>query len=437
MRNSTSVRDAFAYEASLRRVSDLGLRAALFRGACLIVVVVAIAVGDGPWYAYLPVLLAGFGCYLSATSNYYQGTQDEKVPKEPLARWSLDFTIRGLGQMSPDVPGITESLSYIPLAAVGPWLMHDSADGPRLLALAASLAWVASCVNAIFADPAFYNPYTPDHAWQARLALLGDAGRRTVLGPVCTGIGLALVLPASWSPDARLLAGALCVALGGVQLRLREVDRVLSTGSDAALNTVLSSRRTFGRDVHDLVGTPLDLLRSRVTQTPELEDKIGNDLADLEAGYATALALETEPDHGVDWPGALLSRLERFEGETRVHFDLKYPETLVEADRNIAHDVLSNLARNAFYAGARSGKLSLRYDNDLLEVRATDDGPAIDRRVWMRPGGGLNRVNERVRATGRGAGIVLVSDGSETPKLVVASWHHHLNRTRDQPSDLE
>jgi hypothetical protein len=420
-------RGAFAFDVASRRVGDLGFRAALFRIACLVVMGAALAYADGPLWAGLPLSLAAVGCYLSATTNYYQN-EGRTVPREPVARWALRLTLDRSGKMSPDIPGLIEFVSYVPLAGVGPWMMADASAGPRLVALAAALAWVGSCLNAIFVDPAFYNPARSAEPWQRLLAAIGDRCRTTILCPVAAAISLLVVLPAPWTDWERLLAGALCLSLAAVQLKIRECDRILAVSAFTSESREIGSRHVMAEAAHRLVGGRLDLVRIRL---PGDEEDLRADLeqlvSDLACGYDEVLALETRIDRDIenidDWPGVLYNHLNRFAGLHQIDFSFgSAPPALSRVDRTIAYQVLDNFSRNAERAGASEATFDLDASTEMVELHARDDGRPVTAVGWLREGGGLRRMERRLTATGPGSGVYLLSDGSKTPKHIVARW---------------
>ena len=411
-----SVRTDFSYEVSMLRVGDLGLRAALFRLGALAVLVIFAVVGRAPWLASLPIAVALIGTYLSAATNYSR-IHDDRNPRDPLTNWAFDLTLSGSGRMKPDVPGTLESISYIPLGIIGPYLMHDSDPVFRLTVLAAALAWVGSCVVAVFVDPAFYSPHS--HAWR-----FVDWARRYLLGVVVLAIAVAVVLPAHWSSSERTLAFGLCLVLAGaVQLRVRETDRLLAQAATTSTTREIVGRHTMVEAVHELIGPATSHLRVQLTEHPEFLDTLDERVSDLESGYSDVLSMENDLDRELDWPGRLRAHLDRLSRLRKVKYDLNHPEALHRVDRAIAHQVLHNLATNAASAKATKCSLTLTREGDFLVVRASDDGQPVERTSWTDTNGGLRRARARLARTGPGSSIELVDDGADgRPKLIIAKW---------------
>lgn len=366
-------------------------------------------------------MVAALGGYLSATSNYYQANHP-RVPREPIAKWSLKLTVDGSGKMVPDVPGLLEFVSYAPVVCVGPWFMANSSGPARLVCLAAAVAWVGSCLNAVFVDPAFYNPQAPDKPWQRGLAAVGDHARSAVLGPVAASIALAVVLPAPWTPDEKQLAAAVCCALFAVQLRIRETDRLLLVGAETSREREIDARRVMAGAVHDGIGTPLAVIQSKVRRTPALREALGDMFAEVEAGYDDVLGLELEVDRDIEWPGLIMTYLNGLERMHLIDFDLKHPNDLARPDRIIAHGVIHNLAANAARAGAARCSFELQRTPTHLSLRATDDAPPFPDNTFLIAGGGLSRVHASLKRTGPGSGLRLLSSGASSPKLIEATW---------------
>ncbi len=245
-----STRDAFAYETALKRVGDLGLRAALFRGACLVAISVVLTASGVRGLPWVVLAVATVGTYLSISSNYHQGdlTRESSSPREPIARWSLKVTLGGKGRLVPDVPGSIEAISYIPLASIGPWLMTAASGETRVLVLAFALAWIGSALHAVFVDPPFYNPDLTRGGSRPWVQALDNA-RRWLVGPLAASIALAVcaALP-PWPVSLMPYAVALCIALGAVQLRIRETDRILTAARSVSAERERGARRVMGQE---------------------------------------------------------------------------------------------------------------------------------------------------------------------------------------------
>lgn len=411
-----SVRTDFSYEVSVLRVGDLGLRAALFRLGALAVLATFALAGSAPWFASIPIAVALIGTYLSAATNYYS-IHGDRNPRDPLTNFAFDLTLSGSGRMKPDVPGTLEFISYIPLAIIGPYLMSDSNGVFRLTVLAGALAWVGSCLVAVFVDPAFYNPHS--QAWRSV-----DWARQKLLGIVVFVIAVVVVLPAPWSPSERAVAFGLCLILaGGVQVRVRDTDRLLAQSAIASMTREIIGRHTMVEAVHELIGPATSHLRVQLTENPKFLDTLDERVSDLESGYSDVLSMENDLDRELDWPGRLKAHLDRLSRLRKVSFDLTHPDVMHRVDRAIAHQVLHNLATNAASAKATKCSLKLFTDGNLLVVHATDDGNAVDHTSWTNTKGGLRRARARLERSGPGSGIELIDDGaSGREKLIVAMW---------------
>lgn len=409
-------RTAFAYDVAMMRVGDMGLRAARFRVSMLCITGACVVAGQASAWAYLIVVFALIGGLLSVASNYWQVDQ-ERHPTNAVSRWSLRITVTGNGRMLPDVPGTVEALSYLPLASIGPWLMPAEAGVLRLLAFAATLAWVASCVNAVFTDPAFYNPEV-DPRWR-----IVDLARQRALWLVLIAAAALMGVPANWTDDERWIVAGMCVVFGCVQFRVNETDRGFDQARRVSGEREVAGRHTMVEAVHEMVGQPTAMLRVQLADDQMLLQRLDETVSDLEGGYSDVLSMETELDHDVDWPGRLQHRLRRLTRLYFTEFNLTYPEQLSRVDRMIAHHLLHNLAVNAANAGAQTCRMDLRRDGDTLIVEATDDGRPVNRAVWLRDGGGMRRMLLRLERTGPGAVVELVrAGGRDSTKLIVARW---------------
>lgn len=405
------IRGEFGHLATIRRVGDLGLRAAVFRALCLVVVASAAIAGDASPVAWAVLAVAGVGTYLSVSTNFFL-EQTERFAREPLARWSQQITESNLGRMKPDVPGLLEAACYLPLVALGAHLLDEAHPLARLVAVAASLAWVASCVLAVFLDPSFYNPQDEGMEFMDRI--------RSVAGPIAAGIALLVVSPWTWEGDQGVLAAALCVSLAAVQLRIRDTDRLVLAAAGVGELEERKGRSTIAGAVHSSIGPPMDVLGQLLRRRSELEPELWEQYSGVVSGYDRVLALETELTRVIEWPGLLQGHLDRLTGIYQTAFPFDHPDDLMShRDIEIAHDALHELATNAARAGARVCSLTLVRREDCFVIEASDDGRAVPELGWMRPYGGMRRLADRVRRTGPRGDVALHT----SPKTVSVTWH--------------
>lgn len=405
------IRGEFGHLATIRRVGDLGLRAALFRAVCLVVVSCAAYVGGAGPVAWVVLAVAGVGTYLSVSTNYFLG-QTERFPWEPLARWSQQVTERNLGKMRPDVPGLLEAASYVPLVALGAHLVDEAHPLARLVAVAAALAWVGSCVLAVFLDPSFYNPQPDGMEIMDRV--------RAVAGPVAAVLALLVVSPWTWDGDDGLLAAALCVSLAALQLRIRDTDRLIAAAASVGELEERKGRSAIAGAVHSSIGPPMDVLGRLLERRSELEPELWEQYSGVVSGYDRVLALETEVTRAIEWPGLLQGHLARLTGIYQTAFPFDHPDDpMSHRDIEIAHDALHELATNAARAGARVCSLTLVRRGDCFVIEARDDGRPVSEAGWMRPYGGMRRLDDRVRRTGPRGEVAL----REEPKTITVTWH--------------
>lgn len=400
-----------AFAASLRRVGDYGRRAALTRLLLLAMAAATMVVVSAPWGAWLVIGVAALGSYLSWATNNTIVTQ--RPPLEPLARWSSEVTDNGLGRFRPDVSGILEGVSYIPLACLGPWMLSEETTAVRILLLAIAMAWIASCVCAIFLDPAFYRP-----EGVPRYAALG----RRVVGPAAGVLAVLVVAPAPWSVEGRTLALLVASSLALTQLRIRETDRLLTSADEFVDVERVDARKDLIVHAHNLIGGTVTALGTRLESLRAEEDLSGIwDLyRDVRVGYSTLLAFDIAGDVDIEWPGLLAADLQRIRGRTGMHVQLHIPaDRLAPQDRRIAYYLLDDFATNAANSGAESCHLRMWREDSLWRVTAHDDGDPINPSAWLREGGDLSRMMLVLRRTG--AGDIRASAPTD-PKMVEAYW---------------
>lgn len=372
---------------------------------------VCAAVGDADPIAWVVITVGTIGTYLAITDNVYL-RDSSQTPREPLARWSLRIAENGRGAMAVNVPGVLEATAYIPLVLLGPWALTSPAAPVRITCLAAAVAWVGSCLTAVFTDAAFYSPYTNTP--------LIDAARP--FAPLVAAIvGIALTTPAPWIANERWVAAAVCAALLFVQVRINELDHVLIDASEVSRGERVIGRSDMAEAIHQLLGPPMANLRTIFDEADNpLPDHMWDHLSALEGGYSQAIEYEHHPDRDIDWPGLLRGALERLEAAHQVRIPLVVPSgPLARVDRAIGHDVLRELAVNAVRSGATLCELTLSRSDDRYVVTAQDNGRPIAPNAWKRRGGGLQRLERRLERTGSGNGIELLDPSL---KMIQVKW---------------
>ncbi len=407
------------YNACLRRVGDYGLRAGVTRAALVVVMFITVVVTDASAWTWPCIGIGLLGVYLALTDNYY--TEHGGEPREPLARWSFHVAYKSLGRGAPNIPGLIEALAYVPLALVGSWLMIGNPVEARLICVACAVGFIASCLSAIAVDPAFYNP-------EVRFNRVTEILRATV-GFIAIALAAAVILSAPWDTISWWFAAALCGSLVLVQLRIRETDRAFAAARGFADNEQVVGRQTITRHMHSMVGTPLEAMNAAVLryrgQDPDLFDAYRT----VVGGYRELLGMDQAADLDVEWPGLLGSHLRALGGRYGTLFRFNHPEhPLHRTDRVLAHLVLDDLATNAARAGASECQIGLLLIDGLYVATAIDDGRPIDLSVWMRAGGGLQRLAGALEKLGGGIEFEALAHGR---KRVVARW-----RARgDEPLD--
>lgn len=400
------------YNTCLKRVGDFGMRAALTRGALEIVMLVTVIVTGAHWLNLVGIGLAMLGTYLSVSDNYY--TDQAGEPWEPLARFSYNWAVKGIGQNKTYFSGIVEALAYVPLMLVGSWGMIGLPDGARLLCVACAVGFIASCMGAIFVDAAFYNP-------DVRFPLIAEIVRATV-GFIAAILSAVVVLTAPWAGLSWWIAAGLCMSLTLVQLRIRETDRAFAAARGFADNEQIVGRQAITQLLHSMIGTPLSALHAAMgrfrTDDPELFDSFRT----VEGGYRQLLALDVAADVDVDWPGQLAAHLLALGGEYAIAFSFVHPDDpMSRPERVLAHLILDDLANNAAKSGAKRCDIVLERTDGGFIATVTDDGRPIADGQWLREGGGLQRLEKSL--VDRGGGIKYDDKGSDGLKHVTVHWN--------------
>lgn len=412
--NQSERRSRIAYQVALQRVGDYGFRAAMTRLGALVVLAVTLGFSSPPWFVWLILAFALFSTYLSVSDNYYTDKPEDVTPINPIAAKSLAYSNRTLGLNRPNIPGILEAVSYVPLGILGPWLLADQPSAVRLVCVAASLVYVGSCLGAVFGDPAFYNP-------DVRMPTFIE-GVRASVGLLSAGIAAAVILPAPWSSDARWAALALCAALLAVQIRLRETDRAFVLARAFSDNEQIVGRQAITASLHSRVGAPLDALARYITRNKDADPDLHDQYRLLVGGYREVLEQDSEADLDIEWPGVLAGQLQQLLGSRGIDMTFTHPEDpLSRWDRYTATLVLADFAQNAVKANATACTVSLGFDANTMVYTATsiDNGDPINADAWMREGGGLVRLDARLRERGGRISYRTLDDGW---KEVTGHW---------------
>ncbi|MFD6517115.1 hypothetical protein [Rhodococcus sp. NPDC060176] len=412
--NNASRRSRIAYQVTLQRVGDYGFRSAITRLIALAVIAATLATVEPPWYAWAILAFAVFASYLSASDNFYI-ERPGKRPLEPLARASLRYNETSLGRNRPNIPGLAEMLCYVPLGILGPWLLTDQAVLARLICLSAALVYIASCLSAVFVDPAFYNPGITMPAFIEYV--------RSCVGPLSAAIATAVIVPAPWpTTESRVLAFGMCLGLIGVQLRLRETDRALVTARAFSDSEQVTGRQAITSPLHSRVGAPVDALHRYVERNRSHDPDLYDQYRLLVGGYRELIEMDLMADLDADWPGLLNGRLRQLMGSRGMQHTFTHPEEpLTRWNRLTATLVLDEFVTNAVKANATHCDVLLVYTAARNEYSAsvTDDGGQISAAAWMREGGGLQRLERRLKTRGGAITYQVRPDGR---KNVEARW---------------
>lgn len=400
------------YNACLQRLRDFGLRAAATRGVLEIIMLVTVLMTGSSPVTLIAIGIAMLGTYLSLSDNYY--TDHPGEPREPLARYTYNYAVRGIGQNKPYISGLVEAVAYVPLTAVGPWCMTGAPDAARLLCLACAIGFIASCLGAIFVDAAFYNP---DIRFPAPFEAV-----RAAAGFIAAALTAAIALSAPWTDLSWWIAAGLCASLILVQLRIRETDRAFAAARGFADNEQLEGRQAITALLHSMVGTPLSAMHSAMSRFSIDDPDLYDSFRSVEGGYRQLLALDVAADVDVDWPGVLAAHLLALGGAEAIAFTFTHPnEPMSRPDRFLAHLILDDLAKNAAKSGATKCDVSLERTADGFIASTVDDGRPIDRGQWLREGGGLQRLNAHLASRGGG-----IHHDDKVPsgytKRVTAQW---------------
>ena len=202
-------------------------------------------------------------------------------------------------------------------------------------------------------------------------------------------------------PISRLIALTRRVELGEEPSPIeRPGTREVQELSDAISNmaTTLNERadyiRDFARSVSHEFKTPITSLRGTVELLQDHIDTMSHDERDaffqmidhdakrMERLVSGLLDLaRADVSEKSAEPIAIEEVLEAIQssfGEQMLRYDGEFAEVAI--GRDAAESVFSNLARNAFEAGATECRMVVRVDGDFLQVSVTDNGSGIDPR---------------------------------------------------------
>ncbi|MFC7962820.1 sensor histidine kinase [Rhodococcoides kroppenstedtii] len=407
-------RSRLAYQVTIQRVGDYGFRAAVTRLGTLILLALTLIVAGAPWYAWSIVAVALVATYLSASDNYFTDHRST-TPREPLARVSFAYYEATMGRNRPNVPGLAEMMCYVPLGILGPWLLQGEAVLVRLICVAAALVYIGSCLSAVFVDPAFYNPNITMPKFIERV--------RSCVGPLAAAIAAVVMVTGPWpAGESRWIALGMCVAMIGVQLRLRETDRAVILARGFSDSEQIEGRQAVIDPLHSRVGAPLDALLRYVERNRTTDPDLYDQYLFAVGGYRELVEMDLMADVDVDWPGLLNGRLRQLMGSVAVTHTFTHPQhPLSQTDRRTAHLLLDNFVTNAINADATHCDVVLAYDEGRNQYLAsvTDDGAPINDGAWMRQGGGLRRLNDGLAAR---AGRITYRTNGDGTKCVEAYW---------------
>jgi len=372
-----------------QRLADYTRRASTLRAVAVVVAGAALAGGGGsPIWAWVLVVLPAIGVYLA----WYGAVSllRDRLPVDPFAAWATRIGDETEGKLAVNVSGVAEALGGVTLLALGPWAMSGKPEHWRLVALAAAAAFATSWLCAVFLDVAWYNPDETFPHWLESLRDLASLGGALIIA--------GIALPAPWTPNARWIVIAICVAVAAVQMRIRETDRLMRLATERGHTTELDGRTFVTATLHGTLGNPMTRLRQLAEQRRREDRDLFDAVRQVESVYRETLALDWSRGITVKWPGVLLASLRAVEGffGTRITFDP--PPAISQDDRWLARLVLDDLARNAAQAGATRVAMRMILDSDEWLVDADDDAVPFRDGHWMQPGGGLERISQLLRS---------------------------------------
>ncbi|WP_344710920.1 ATP-binding protein [Aeromicrobium flavum] len=324
--------------------------------------------------------------------------------RDPLTRLLVRHDLVSAHRMAPNISGVLE---FLGAACLGGLLYWFTDPYMALLSLAGTIAYLVSINLGMYLDPSLYFPGTKDNCAFSIL--------RACAGPVALLVACAVALPA-FDDEHRLTALALCLALLGVGPRIHETDASFASATDLVLSARRDGRADINAAVHDHLMQPVGHLFRTLEQRPDLDREFFDDVRNLNGAIREVLALDREPEKGLDWPGVLLGRAEEIMGETGMRTELEVgPGSISDMDRRIARLVMDEFLTNAVKAGASEARGYVGLHDGQWTITVSDDGRPIDPETWLRPHGGLSRL---LRMLKQHSGRLDI----ESPKTVTASW---------------
>lgn len=374
-------------------------RSALMRSGLLIVIAICI-VGDtlgaprAPWLPALALAVAGVGTNLALVVSTTRVNNDQ--PREhdslrpraitswagnPLTRRFAQLDRASTDRLSFNVSGVLEGIGAGGLGFLAYWFVD-----PRwaLLALSATVAYFASVNLNIYLTPANYYPRGHDSAAFTRLRSLG--------GLVAAVVIAAITVPA-FTGQYALAALALCSTLLAVQSRIRDTDAMFRTATRLVERARCEGRADINSAIHGHLMRPVGLLYRRLEQNPAIDRSIFDDVRNINGAIREILSLDRYADKDLGWAGLLVGRAEELLTATGMRTELTVGEdTISSTDGRTARIVFDELLTNAVKAGASETRVNLTLDSNCWTMVATDNGEPIADHAWLRPHGGLRRI---------------------------------------------
>jgi hypothetical protein len=380
-------RTPFAFDLAALRVAEYTARAARWRMATALLAAVVLGLVGGPIWAWALLALAILGAYQALALSH--AVLANRTPREPLARWAYNSAVEGHGRHWVNVSGVIEGVSAISFAVISAWGISEFEA--RLAMLGLAVIWAVSVFTAVFVDPAFYQP---DPRPPAALEAL-----RVVGGPLLAGLAMAIAYSAAW--PAQFGAAPALIALGAcvLSVRVAETDRLFRDAETQGEVQELRGRDLVLGQMHSSLSGPVQvslllaeqyravdpaiyeqarIVRSRMHELTSLEDPSVTD-AELPGSLERAVA-------GVARPWGTRSR-------THIHVT-----RLAGADHNISRLLIGDLVSNAAKAGAQVVTVSLRRDQETLEMTVEDDVGDFPPSAWRQPGSSLDRLGRILEA---------------------------------------
>ncbi|MDN5545862.1 MAG: hypothetical protein L0H03_11390, partial [Rhodococcus sp. (in: high G+C Gram-positive bacteria)] len=258
-----------------------------------------------------------------------------------------------------------------------------------------------------YLDPSNYYPHGADYRAFSIL--------RSFAGPIALVVALAVVLPAFSGMNA-VAAGALCLSVLTVGPRVRETDANLRSAAEQVTAARQAGRADINRAVHAHLMQPVGFLYRTLEQNPDIDRRFFDDVRNINGAIREILALDLSADRDLTWPGVLVGRAEEILDERgmRTHLDVS-DDPIGDTDRKVARMVFDEFLMNAVKADAEEARAALLLNEGRWVLSVTDNGTPIDADMWLRPHGGLARLQLLLRH--HGGRIELLG-----PKTVCAAW---------------